>query len=163
MATRLRKLDEPQPGEPQFCGIILAKAGLERQGLGHRIHQTIPTEICFPAVGQGALGIECRSDDLYALEILKGIHCSETAACCTAERAFLRSLEGGCQVPVAVSSVIDANLIVLKGRVLSLDGSVLIEGSSSSPTSLPEDAGNALAIDLLSRGATEILSSVYSQ
>ena len=115
-----------------------SQKGLERQGLGERIKQVIETEISFPAVGQGALAVECREDDKRIKEIVRAINDQTTSLCCEAERNLLRSLEGGCQVPIAVLSQIDRpsddvsdrlNLL-LRGRVLSLDGKEMIEAQS---------------------------------
>lgn len=115
--TRLQKLDA---GE--YDAIILAVAGLKRLDMADRIHQVIPAEVSLHAVGQGALGIECRSNDPEILELLKTLEHSPTAQRCYAERAFLRELEGGCQVPIGVNTVLDGDTLALTGMVASIDG-----------------------------------------
>ena len=104
--TRLGKLDA---GE--YDGIILAVAGLQRLGMGDRIHQVIPSDISLHAVGQGALGIECRANDAEVLEILKMLEDIPSRDRCLAERAFLRELEGGCQVPIGVNTQIENDVL----------------------------------------------------
>ena len=91
----------------EYDGIILAVAGLQRLGMGDRIHQVIPSDISLHAVGQGALGIECRANDAEVLEILKMLEDIPSRDRCLAERAFLRELEGGCQVPIGVNTQIE--------------------------------------------------------
>ncbi|MBD2541605.1 hydroxymethylbilane synthase, partial [Coleofasciculus sp. FACHB-SPT36] len=108
--TRLAKLDT---GE--YDGIILAVAGLHRLGMSDRIHQVIAPEVSLHAVGQGALGIECRAGDTEILELLKVLEHQPTAQRCYAERAFLRNLEGGCQVPIGVNTQIDGDTLTLTG------------------------------------------------
>ena len=120
--TRIEKLDA---GE--FDCIILAAAGLKRLGFESRIHQIIPSEISLHAVGQGALGIECKSDDKKVLEIINVLEDKPTSQRCQAERAFLRELEGGCQVPIGVNSKIQNEQLYLTGMVASLDGERLIK------------------------------------
>ncbi|MCJ8283141.1 MAG: hydroxymethylbilane synthase, partial [Rivularia sp. ALOHA_DT_140] len=115
--TRLAKLDS---GE--YDALILAAAGLGRLGMADRIHQVIPKEISLHAVGQGALGIECLSDNEQLISILKEIEHPQTRDRCLAERAFLRDLEGGCQVPIGVNTEINGDELTLKGIVASIDG-----------------------------------------
>ena len=115
--TRLGKLDA---GE--YDGIILAVAGLERLGMSERIHEVIPPEISLQAVGQGALGIECRTGDEEILQIIKMLEDADTRDCTLAERSFLRVLEGGCQIPIGVNSSIESEQLTLIGMVVSLDG-----------------------------------------
>ena len=118
--TRLGKLDS---GE--YDAIILAVAGLQRLDMSDRIHQVIPDDISLHAVGQGALGIECRTGDPEILELLKVLEDTETRDRCYAERAFLRQLEGGCQVPIGVNTKIENNVLTLIGMVASLDLSLI--------------------------------------
>ncbi|MEM9809227.1 MAG: hydroxymethylbilane synthase, partial [Cyanobacteria bacterium P01_D01_bin.56] len=120
--TRLRKLDEGQ-----YDAIILAVAGLKRLEMGDRIQQVVPAEISLHAVGQGALGIECRSGDADILAVIKTLEHVPTAQRCYAERAFLRELEGGCQVPIGVNTVIEGDKLTLTGIVASLDGQTLVK------------------------------------
>ena len=132
--TRMEKLDA---GE--FDCIILAAAGLKRLGFESRIHQIIPSEISLHAVGQGALGIECKSDDNKVLEIINVLEDKPTSQRCLAERAFLRDLEGGCQVPIGVNSNIDNGLLYLTGMVASLDGERLIKDQVIGNINSPEE------------------------
>ena len=126
--TRLRKLDEGQ-----YDAIILAVAGLQRLGMGNRVHQNLPPEISLHAVGQGALGIECRSGDDDILTVIKTLEHVPTADRCYAERAFLRELEGGCQVPIGVNTTIEGDQLTLVGIVASLDGQQLIYDTIRGP------------------------------
>ena len=156
--TRLQKLDA---GE--YDAIILAVAGLERLGMGERIHQIIPADISLHAVGQGALGIECRIGDQKVLDLLKVIEHSETRDCTFAERAFLRELEGGCQVPIGVNTSIEGDNLTLTGMVASLDGKRLIKDTVEGPRNTPENLGIQLAQTLRQQGATEILEEIFKE
>jgi hydroxymethylbilane synthase len=156
--TRLSKLDG---GE--YDAIILAVAGLRRLGMGDRIHQVIPAEISLHAVGQGALGIECRGDDTEVLEVLKVLEHPETRDRCYAERAFLRELEGGCQVPIGVNTKIEGDTLTLTGMVASLDGQKLIKDTISGKASDAEQLGRDLAIRVRNAGAGEILAEIFAQ
>ena len=155
--TRLEKLDA---GE--FDCLILAAAGLGRLGLGHRIHQLIDPAISLHAVGQGALGIECRQGDGRVLEWIKVLEHGPTARRCLAERAFLRALEGGCQVPIGVNSRLEGETLVLTGMVASLDGQRLIRDEARGDQADPEPIGVALADALRQRGATAILEEIFA-
>ncbi|MCW6037250.1 hydroxymethylbilane synthase [Spirulina subsalsa FACHB-351] len=156
--TRLAKLDN---GE--YDAIILAVAGLERLGMGDRIHQVIPAEISLHAVGQGALGIECREGDTEILSILQAISHPPTTARALAERAFLRELEGGCQVPIGVNTEITGQNLTLTGMVASLDGQRLIKDEVTGPASDAEQLGINLAHQLKEQGAQEILAEIFAQ
>jgi hydroxymethylbilane synthase len=156
--TRLSKLDG---GE--YDAIILAVAGLQRLGMGDRIHQVIPAEISLHAVGQGALGIECRGDDAEVLEVLKVLEHPETRDRCYAERSFLRELEGGCQVPIGVNTKIEGDTLTLTGMVASLDGQRLIKDTISGKASDAEQLGRDLAIRVRNAGAGEILAEIFAQ
>jgi hydroxymethylbilane synthase len=156
--TRLQKLDS---GE--YDAIILAVAGLRRLGMGERIHQVLPPEVSLHAVGQGALGIECRAEDDEILELLKALQHQPTAYRCYAERAFLRELEGGCQVPIGVNTVIEDDRLMLTGMVASLDGQKLVKDSISGPATEAEPLGIQLAKSLRQQGATEILEEIFTQ
>ena len=156
--TRLEKLDSEE-----FDCIILAAAGLKRLGFESRIHQLIPDEISLHAVGQGALGIECRSDDDEILKIINVLSDENTSKRCLAERSFLRELEGGCQVPIGVNSRIKNDVIHLTGMVASLDGKTLIKDSSSGNINEPDELGIDLAIKLKNRGADKILADIFSE
>ena len=156
--TRIEKLDA---GE--FDCIILAVAGLRRLGFESRIHQIIPNEISLHAVGQGALGIECKSDDKKVLEIINVLEDKPTSQRCIAERAFLRELEGGCQVPIGVNSSIKNEQLHLTGMVASLDGERLIKDHNVGNINDPEQVGKVLAKKLKLQGADKILSEIFEQ
>lgn len=156
--TRLAKLDA---GE--YDAIILAVAGLERLGMSERIHQVISAEISLHAVGQGALGIECRAGDPEILSLLKVIEHQPTAQRCYAERAFLRELEGGCQVPIGVNTQLEGNTLTLTGRVSSLDGQRVVKDSMSGIATNAENIGIELAHRLRQLGAQEILEEIFTQ
>ncbi|MEB3308159.1 MAG: hydroxymethylbilane synthase [Cyanobacteriota bacterium] len=159
--TRLEKLDA---GE--FDCLILAAAGLERLNLGARIHELIDPSISLHAVGQGALGIECRMGDAAVLEQIKVLEHPPTTQRCLAERAFLRQLEGGCQVPIGVNSCFEEvngrSELVLTGMVASLDGLRLIRDQARGPQEDPEALGTALALRLREQGAGEILEDIFA-
>ena len=159
--TRLDKLDA---GE--YDCLILAAAGLGRLGLGDRIHELIDPAISLHAVGQGALGIECRDGDAAVLEQIKVLEHTPTARRCLAERAFLRELEGGCQVPIGVNSRFegegDGAELVLTGMVSSLDGVRLIRDEARGPQTDPEAIGIDLAHTLRAQGAGEILEEIFA-
>ncbi|MEH2128833.1 hydroxymethylbilane synthase [Nostoc sp.] len=154
--TRLAKLDD---GE--YDVLILAAAGLQRLGMSDRIHQILPTELSLYAVGQGALGIECRADDLQVLSLLKAIEHIPTRDRVLAERAFLRELEGGCQVPIGVDTHLDGNTLTLTGLVASVDGKRLVKDSVTGTVSEAENLGIQLAHKLRQQGATEILAEIF--
>ncbi|AFY79461.1 MAG: hydroxymethylbilane synthase [Hydrococcus sp. C42_A2020_068] len=156
--TRLSKLDA---GE--YDAIILAVAGLQRLGMGDRIHQVISSDISLHAVGQGALGIECRADDAEVLEVLKVLEHAQTRDRCYAERAFLRELEGGCQVPIGVNTKIEGDTLTLTGMVASLDGKNLVKDTISGQPSDAEQLGRELAIRVRNAGAEEILAEIFAQ
>ncbi|ACB53726.1 porphobilinogen deaminase [Crocosphaera subtropica ATCC 51142] len=156
--TRLSKLDA---GE--YDAIILAVAGLQRLDMSDRIHQVIPDDISLHAVGQGALGIECRSGDPEILDLLKVLEHTETRDRCYAERAFLRQLEGGCQVPIGVNTKIENNILTLTGMVASLDGKTLIKDTIQGEAAQAEKLGEELALRLRDEGATEILAEIFAQ
>ena len=156
--TRLAKLDA---GE--YDALILAAAGLQRLGMGDRIHQIIPPEISLHAVGQGALGIECRADDEEMITMLKAIEHSETRDRCLAERAFLRVLEGGCQVPIGVNTEINDDTLTLTGIVASVDGQKLVKDSVTGAAEDAEKLGADLAQLLREQGANEILAEIFTE
>ncbi|MBD2729783.1 hydroxymethylbilane synthase [Nostoc sp. FACHB-892] len=157
LITRLAKLDA---GE--YDALILAAAGLERLGMGDRVHQILPKEISLHAVGQGALGIECRADDSELLSLLKAIEHPETRDRCLAERSFLRSLEGGCQVPIGVNTEISGENLTLTGIVASVDGQKLVKDTVTGFANNAEALGIELAQVLRQQGAQEILSEIFA-
>jgi hydroxymethylbilane synthase len=156
--TRLAKLDA---GE--YDALILAVAGLKRLGMGDRVHQILPPEISLHAVGQGALGIECRADDSEILELLKALEHTPTAQRCYAERAFLRYLEGGCQVPIGVNTTLDGDTLTLTGIVASVDGKKLAKDTIVGDASEAEKLGIELGERLRQQGAQEILQEIFAQ
>jgi hydroxymethylbilane synthase len=153
--TRLQKLDEGG-----YDGIILAVAGLQRMDMGDRIHEIIPADISLHAVGQGALGIECRTGDAEILNLLNVLSHGPTTARCLAERAFLRELEGGCQVPIGVNTVLEDDSLTLTGLVASLDGQRLIKNTVQGRAKEAESLGVGLAQQLRSQGAQAILDEI---
>ncbi len=156
--TRLEKLDSGD-----YDCLILAAAGLERLGFGNRIHQIIPGDISLHAVGQGALGIECVEEKPEVLEIIKVLEHTTTSRRCLAERAFLRELEGGCQVPIGVNSQINNEELTLTGMVASLDGKRLIRDEASGSAADPESIGIELAGKLKQQGAGAILKEIFDE
>ncbi|QNJ29632.1 hydroxymethylbilane synthase [Synechococcus sp. A15-24] len=156
--TRLEKLDSGD-----YDCLILAAAGLSRLGFGDRIHQIIPGDISLHAVGQGALGIECVEWKPEVLEIIKVLEHTTTSRRCLAERAFLRELEGGCQVPIGVNSQISNDDLTLTGMVASLDGRRLIRDEASGSAADPESIGIELAGKLKQQGAGAILKEIFDE
>jgi hydroxymethylbilane synthase len=156
--TRLEKLDSGD-----YDCLILAAAGLERLGFGDRIHQIIPGDISLHAVGQGALGIECVEGKPEVLEIIKVLEHTTTSRRCLAERAFLRELEGGCQVPIGVNSQISNDDLTLTGMVASLDGKRLIRDQANGSAADPESIGIELAGKLKQQGAGDILKEIFDE
>ena len=153
--TRLRKLDEDQ-----YAAIILAAAGLKRLGLGERIRDIISSEDSLPAVGQGALGIECRDDRADLVALLAPLHHADTAACVLAERAMSRALSGSCQVPLGGFAEVNGTQLRMRGFVATPDGARLIRAEHLGSVMNPEALGNAVAQDLLAQGAGEILAAL---
>jgi hydroxymethylbilane synthase len=155
--TRLRKLDD---GE--FDAIILASAGLKRLGFTDRITSNIDAGESLPAIGQGALGIECRSDDERINALIAPLHHRETAACVSAERAMNHRLMGGCQVPIGGFAVLEGERLHLRGLVGEPDGSRIIRAEIIGPVGDSERLGTELAEELLAKGAEPILKALYS-
>lgn len=151
--TRLRKLDEGQ-----YDAIILAAAGLHRLGHSGRITEHLSEELMLPAVGQGALAIECRDDDARTNEIIGELNHEPTRLACQAERAFLKGLGGGCMVPIAAHAWIDSSVMTLAGLVASPDGSEAMREKRTGHVQDAELIGRELADELLSRGADRILT-----
>ena len=184
--TRLRKLDEGQ-----FDAIILAAAGVKRLGWAERITETIETDTSLPAIGQGAIGIECRIKDEFINNLVAPLNHSETSICVRAERACLKKLEGGCQVPIAAHArlvqksgarsqklpphpplskggqeggkVAHLSLLIIDGLVGSVSGDRIIKSHIEGNPKDLESLGIKLAEDLLSKGAKEILDEVYGK
>lgn len=156
--TRLKKLDD---GE--YDAIILAAAGLKRLEFEERITQFIETDVCLPAIGQGAVGIECRSDDARVHNLIAPLNDNKTQIRVTAERAMNERLQGGCQVPIAGYAEFEKGLIMMRGLVGQVDGKKIIRGDIAGPAENAEELGIVLAEDLLSRGADKILKELYDK
>lgn len=158
VGTRLSKLDAGQ-----YDAIILASAGLKRLGLTARIRHTLSHEVSLPAVGQGALGLECRSDDERVLNYLSFLNDATTSVCVRAERAFNAYLEGGCQVPIAAFAQLKDEVLHIEGRVGEPNGKQLLIAHQQGSAEQAEELGVALAQDLLAQGAGELLQALYQQ
>ena len=152
--TRLRKLDE---GE--YDALILASAGLRRLELEDRIDAVISPEEMVPAVGQGAIAIETRADDEFTIETTGELDHHETRLRCLAERAFLRSLGGGCQFPIAAHATIDDEQLRLDGLVATPDGAKILRDQASGSPDEAEAIGSSLAVKLIKLGASSLLRS----
>ncbi len=153
--TRLRKLDEGQ-----FDAILLAAAGLKRLGWQERIREELPPEICLPAVGQGALAIECRAADSESRERIAFLDHLPTHQGAAAERAYLHRVEGGCQVPLGVYATVTKNELRLEAAVYSLDGKRGLRRSVCGPADKGNELGLQLADAMLDDGAREILQEI---
>jgi hydroxymethylbilane synthase len=155
--TRLRKLDEGR-----FAAIILAAAGLKRLGLAHRITALLSPELSLPAVGQGALGIECRAERSDLIKLMQPLHHLETAQCVEAERAMSRALGGSCQVPLGGFAEITGEVLRLRGFVASPDGTRMISDELSGEPKTGTVMGAQLARNLKMQGAEAILAALES-
>jgi len=153
--TRLAKLDAGD-----YDAIILASAGLIRLGMAERITQRLDTQISLPAIGQGAIGIECRVDDKELNDMLSKLHDSETGICVAAERAMNARLSGGCQVPIAGFAKIIGDQLFMRGLVGSPDGSRIYRSESRGKPEQAEAIGRKIAEDLLAQGADKILQAL---
>jgi hydroxymethylbilane synthase len=151
--TRLKKFDEAG-----LDAMILAYAGLHRLGLDERVRQLIPESVMLPAVGQGAVAIELRSDDADSHEIASKLDDHATRACSTAERAFLRRLEGGCQVPIGALAKLEGDRLALEGMVGDLDGTTVLRECVEGGAADAEEIGLRLAETLIEKGATDMLT-----
>ncbi|MDD1605682.1 MAG: hydroxymethylbilane synthase [Methylococcaceae bacterium] len=156
--TRLAKLDAGD-----YDAIILASAGLKRLGMANRITQCLDTAVSLPACGQGAIGIECRVDDVEINELLSALHDNETGLCVSAERAMNARLNGGCQVPIAGFAELQNNQLFMRGLVGSPDGSVLYRSERSGALDQAETLGQLIAEDLLAQGADKILQALIAE
>ncbi len=157
VGTRLSKLDAGN-----YDAIILASAGLKRLGLIDRIRHTLKPAVSLPAVGQGALGLECRDRDQAVLDLILPLLHAETDACVRAERAFNAYLEGGCQVPIAGYATLQDGKIAIEGRVGSVDGAILLKAELQGDLNQAEQLGVTLAQNLLAQGAGDLLKALYS-
>jgi hydroxymethylbilane synthase len=155
--TRLRK------ASGELDAVVLAYAGLRRLGLAEHATQVFSPEEMLPAVAQGALALEARADDAATLARLAPLEDPDTRIRIEAERALLRKLEGGCQVPIAGHAVVRGGTVTLKALVASVDGSRVIRGEESGPTGAAAAIGEALAEELLGKGAADLLRAAEGQ
>jgi len=153
--TRLQKLDHGD-----YDAIVLATSGLQRLGFDQRITTELSYDISLPAIGQGALSIECRGNDDRINHLITPLHHDETAVCVLAERAMNARLEGGCQVPIAGHAVIEDKTLFLRGLVGRADGTQILRGDISGHPKDAQELGTVLADDLIARGAKDILSQL---
>ncbi len=151
--TRLGKLDAGQ-----YDALILAAAGLKRLGYAHRITECLAEDLMLSAVGQGALGIETRADDAAVASLVTVLDHLPTRRACTAERALLKGLGGGCLVPIAALAQLSGAELTLSGLVASADGAQVVRGKASGQAAQAEEIGQRLADDLLARGAGRLLN-----
>ena len=153
--TRLRKFEQGD-----MDAVVLARAGLKRLGLEEHISQVLPYEVMLPAPAQGAIGIQIRRDDVEVSALVQLINHVTTFQAVTAERAFLKTLEGGCQTPIAAFAQIQNGTLTLEGRVLSLDGSKLFSAKINDIPEKAKEVGERLASELLGLGADRILEEI---
>ncbi|MBI5633006.1 MAG: hydroxymethylbilane synthase [Nitrospirae bacterium] len=158
LETRFRKLDEGQ-----FDAMILAAAGVKRLGWQQRISEIIEPEISLPAIGQGAVGIECRINDEFINQLIAPLNHKETSICVRAERALLKRLQGGCQVPIAAYATIRDGRLIMDGLVGSVTGDQIIREHLEGNIEDAETIGITLGEKLLSKGADKILAEVYGR
>lgn len=154
--TRLRKLESEG-----FDAIVLAAAGLKRMELNHVVSEYLEPERMLPAVGQGALGIETRTGDAFTNEMVASLAHPETMTIVRAERAFLKRLEGGCQVPIGAHATMEGETLILTGMVADLEGVRLIRKELRGDAQQPEVVGERLAEVILESGGAEILAEFY--
>jgi hydroxymethylbilane synthase len=155
--TRLRK------ASAELDAVVLAYAGLRRLGLAERATQVFSPEEMLPAVAQGALALEARADDVETLARLAPLEDADTRVRIEAERALLRRLEGGCQVPIAGHAVVTGGTVTLRALVASVDGTRVIRGQESGPTGAAAAVGEALAEEMLAQGAAALVKEAEGQ
>jgi len=155
LQTRMRKMREEN-----FDGIILAAAGVERLGWQDQITEELSHAVCLPAVSQGVIGVETRSDDAEMIALVQLIHDKETALCVQAERALLKSLEGGCQIPIGAYAALDGEVLTLEGLIGSLDGKTVIRDCIHGDARQARALGEALAERLAQQGGQAILDEI---
>lgn len=156
--TRIRKLKEDN-----LDAVILAAAGLNRLGFSNAITELLDVDFSIPAIGQGALGLECRLDDAAMIEALSFLNHPETAAAVSAERALLARCEGGCQVPIAAHGTVNSETLTLVGFIASVDGKETVRDTISGPVGDALKMGRELADRLLAAGGKAILEDVYQR
>jgi hydroxymethylbilane synthase len=153
--TRIRRLDEGR-----FHAVVLALAGLKRLELDHRVTEILSPDLCLPAIGQGALAVECRAADSDLRKMLAVVHDPVTAAAVHGERSFLSTVEGSCQIPVACHGTLSNGVLTLAGMVAALDGSLCIRKSLQGNPADSETLGRELAMEILAAGGREILEAI---
>ncbi len=153
--SRLRKLRDGQ-----YDAIVLAAAGLKRLELDNQVCEFLPQDRVLPAIGQGALGLECRTDDHATIEALSPLSDGPSLACVLAERAALRGLDAGCLAPVAGMATVQHDRIHLQARVIAADGGTTIDARDAGELTSPEELGTKVARQLIERGAAELIASV---
>jgi hydroxymethylbilane synthase len=156
--TRLRKVES---GE--YEAVMVAKAGLDRLGLSQRISEILSPDVCMPAVGQGAIAVECRLKDTEAADLLVPLDDAETRSAIIAERALLSALHGGCQVPLGAWARIERGELVLDACVCSVDGSQYVRQRATAPPDQAAQLGEHMARVLVEAGAQSILEEVSRQ
>ncbi len=156
--TRLRKVES---GE--YDAVMLAKAGLDRLGCSHRISETLSPDVCMPAVGQGAIAVECRANDTEAAQALETLDHAETRTAIMAERALLSALQGGCQVPLGAWARIERGELVLEACVCSVDGVQYVKQRATARPEQARELGEHMARLLIEAGAQSILEEVSRQ
>ncbi len=154
--TRMSKLDAGD-----YDAILLATSGLQRMGLGERVRLDIPAEVCLPACGQGALGIELRKGDERCAALVAPLNDADSETCVLAERAMNTRLQGGCQVPIGGYAILEGDQLWLRALVGEPEGTLILRAEARGPASDPVALGVKVAEDLLSQGAGEILTKVY--
>jgi hydroxymethylbilane synthase len=154
--TRLRKLHN---GE--YDAIVLAAAGLMRMGWSNKVTEYLPPEVSLPAIGQGALGLEGRRNDRFVQTLVDKLEHRPTRTAVMAERALLKRLEGGCQVPIAAHATVKGDTLIMDGLIASVDGQRLVRGTIQGPASEAQSLGSQLAEKLLAQGGDRILNEIY--
>lgn len=154
--TRLRKLHN---GE--YDAIALAAAGLMRMGWSNKVTEYLPPEVSLPAIGQGALGLEGRRHDRFVQTLVEKLEHRPTRTAVTAERALLKRLEGGCQVPIAAHATVKGDTLIMDGLIASVDGQRLVRDTIQGPASEAQSLGSQLAEKLLAQGGDGILNEIY--
>jgi len=156
--TRMRKVES---GE--YDAVMLSKAGLDRLGLGHKISEVLAPEICLPAVGQGAIAVQCRANDARATRLLDPLDDAETRTAILAERELLKEMQGGCQVPMGAWARVERGELVMDAVVCSIDGLQCVKQHSTAPLDQAKALGTTMARLLIEAGARSILEEVSRQ
>jgi len=156
--TRMRKVES---GE--YDAVMLSKAGLDRLGLGHKISDVLAPEICMPAVGQGAIAVQCRANDARATRLLDPLDDAETRTAILAERELLKEMQGGCQVPMGAWARVERGELVMDAVVCSIDGMQCVKQRATAPRDQAKALGTTMARLLIEAGARSILEEVSRQ